>query len=191
MKDQIENPAISRTPLLTRRAMLGVLAAAAALPSLRVTAHSQTEGGGQTAQASSLPRHQHTATLLTNGNLLVAGGMYQGILADVQIFQVIDGIWRSAAPMLTPRAHHAAVLLSDGRVLALGGFYQGVLADAEIYDPATNTWSGAPPMQYPRFEHTATLVSHDQGDRILITGGFNQGALADTEIYTVPVIPST
>ena len=99
-------------------------------------------------------REFHTATLLTNGTVLVAGGFtrrreagagsdYQ-VLAAAEIFDPALGHWSAAAPMTSPRRFHTATALANGKVLVAGGQREdGTLSSAELYDP--DTGSGNPP----------------------------------------------
>jgi hypothetical protein len=188
MKDETGNVVEAQARRLSRREVLGGLVAVVATPVVLETAWGEgnrARSKRSTARSKgspikALPRHQHTATPLPNGQVLVAGGFYHGPLTNVQIY--CDGVWSSAAHMNTPRYQHAATLLADGRVLVLGGFYHGPMSDVEIYDPETDTWSSARPLAIPRYQHAAVLLPDGS---VLVTGGCYLGPLADPEIYTV------
>jgi N-acetylneuraminic acid mutarotase len=126
----------------------------------------------------------HTATLLADGRVLVAGGdtLAGEKLAEVEIYNPLSNDWSSAANMLTARDQHTATLLADGRVLVVGGAVSvGVLAGAEIYDSYNNIWTAEAYPHKPRLAHTATLLPDG---RVLIAGGYDdQGELALVEIY--------
>jgi hypothetical protein len=82
----------------------------------------------------------HTATLLQNGLLLVAGGQC-GTSDSIAVSELYDPItrkWWPAGQFGDPRGHFVAVLLNDGRVLAAGGIFPGGTraSDTEIYTPA-------------------------------------------------------
>jgi WD40 repeat protein len=85
------------------------------------------------------PRSQHTATLLTNGKVLIAGGT-QGshTLASVEIYDPSTGMFATTGSMTKARAQHSATLLPDGWVSVVGGSTD---LSAEIYDPDTGTFS--------------------------------------------------
>ena len=86
----------------------------------------------------------HTATLLDNGRVLVAGGRSVGKLdASVQIYHPAFGVWRKASSMAQPRFGHTATLLEDGRVFMVGGRANTILHGAEIYDPRSDICSPA------------------------------------------------
>ncbi|WP_437541914.1 kelch repeat-containing protein [Sorangium sp. So ce367] len=109
------------------------------------------------------PRGEHTATVLKDGRVLVAGG-YPELdgppyttreamsLKAVEIYDPATGTWSPAAPLLQARSGHAAILLPDGHVLVAGGRMmnaqaQGTsLSSAEIYDPMSDTWTPAGPL---------------------------------------------
>jgi hypothetical protein len=90
---------------------------------------------------------QHTATLLLDGRVLVAGGgTANGIsLNSTELYDPNTGEWSPTGNLHGGRQNHTATLLSDGRVLVAGGFTydfpQSVLKSAELYDPATGAWS--------------------------------------------------
>ena len=123
-------------------------------------------------------RVNHTATLLSDGRVLAAGGGKQdGPYSNTaEIYDPDSDSWTAAAPMSIARAFHTATLLVDGRVLVVGG--RGRITLAEIYHPDTNTWSGAGETDLPRAEHAATLLSDG---RVLVTGGV--GHLAPSEVF--------
>ena len=128
-------------------------------------------------------RNRHTATLLTNGKVLVTGG-YDGTntFASAELYDPASGNFISAGKMTTARAFHTATLMSDGKVLVTGG-NDGIsnLASAEIYNPETGNFVATGNMSTPRSSHTATLLTNG---KVLITGTWTtSGSLATAEIY--------
>ncbi len=106
-------------------------------------------------------RYRHTATLLRDGRVLVAGGrsLDHHVLSSTEVFSPTAGEWNSSGNFGAGGEGHTATLLPDGRVLALGGRNsQGDLARADFFDPATTAWlGGGDLLSYARSFHTATL----------------------------------
>lgn len=121
-------------------------------------------------------RHEHSATLLSDGRVLVVGGLQERAagspgLASVEVYDPVSGTWSVTDPLGTGRREHTATLLPDGTVFVTGGRaeYSGAsLASAEIYDPISGTWKPAPPLSVARRSHSATLLADG---RVLVAGG--------------------
>ncbi len=119
------------------------------------------------------PRFNHTATLLPNGQVLVAGGFEFGVgtLAGAELYDPATGMWRATGSMNTPRWVHTATLLPNGQVLVAGGIvelFSTYTASAELYDPATGVWTATGSMTTKRGVQTATLLPNGQ---VLVAGG--------------------
>jgi len=132
-------------------------------------------------------RSRHTATLLPNGKILVAGGANgAGDLASVELYDPATGAWIATGSMITARSGHTATLLPNGKVLVAGGLKYdlngtGFLASAELYDPATGAWMATGSMASARDHHTATLLPAGQ---VLVAGGWNSpGSVTSAELY--------
>lgn len=152
------------------------------------------------AQNLNAPRTAHTATLLQNGKVLIAGGSsnaglvvggFEGNADSLQMTELYDpatGSFAPAASMSTPRLGHTATLLADGTVLICGGFNNWTTASgyqsygtAEKFDPATNTFTIAGQMNVARFWHSATLLPDGT---VLVAGGVGQDrTLTSAEIF--------
>jgi hypothetical protein len=129
----------------------------------------------------SVARARQSATLLPDGDVLIAGGAttFHGdtgsVTATAELYNPKAGKWAAAAPMSRPRYVHGAALLHDGRVLVAGGWYATSNTDpshdtAEIYDPAANQWTATGPMTSARAEYG--LVELPDG-RVLAAGGID------------------
>jgi hypothetical protein len=126
-------------------------------------------------------RGRHTATLLPNGKVLVAGGSNGGIaIASAEIYDPALGTWSAIAPMASSRELATATLLFNGKVLISGGNGTNP-SSAEVYDPAAGTWSVAASMAAARWAHTATLLPNG---KVLVSAGHNGSFLGGAELYT-------
>jgi len=149
---------------------------------------------------SSLPntesRSRHTAGLLANGDVIVAGG--KQIISDPNYVETSrataakyvpdTGLWTSVASMSVARAAHSASILSDGSFLVAGGetldtanAVDDVLATAERYDPSANAWTSSS-LAVSRVEHTSELLA---SGKVIILGGWDHQSASKiaTEIY--------
>src|SRR6185369_13672394 len=106
-------------------------------------------------------RNRHSATVLSNGKVLIAGGRNDGALvAAAELYDPATGLWSNASSLATPRETATATRLSNGRVLIVGGNTNNArIAAAELYDPSTNSWSSAGNIMIGRVGHTATLLT--------------------------------
>lgn len=131
----------------------------------------------------SIGRIDHTATLLSDGRVLVVGGGLESETksqASAEIFDPKTNRWSDAGTMASPRQRHTATLLPDGKVLVVGGLGPG-RGTAELYDPATNSWSAAGTLVQARANHQAVLLPDGT---VLVLGGRQPGKpLSDAEIF--------
>jgi len=135
-------------------------------------------------------RSQATATLLQNGEVLVAGGQDANYnsLASAEIYNPATGTWALTGSMTTARAAQVAALLQNGEVLVAGGMSTGggQIGTAEVYNPATGTWTQTGPMaSAPGTGATATTLPNGT---VLVAGGCctpeaGPDALATAQIY--------
>src|SRR2546430_800844 len=117
------------------------------------------------------PRLDHTATLLPNGKVLVAGGDFLfGVLASAELYDPASGTWTATGSLVTGRSAHTATLLPDGKVLVAAGDNGGSLASAELYDPDSGIWTATGGLANPRLGQTATLLPNG---KVLVAGGYN------------------
>ena len=140
----------------------------------------------------SVARESHTATLLNDGRVLVAGGSdgtvgnptpAATIYATTELFDPTKGTFTSAGMMTSGRDFFTASLLSSGKVLAAGGAASGgFLATADLFDPTSTSFAATGNMTATRFYHDASLLNDGT---VLLTGGSdaNDRALASAEVY--------
>ncbi len=163
--------------------LLCLLAYWAAQPG-RVQSSAKSINPEFTTGALNLAREGHTATLLQNGKVLVAGGRSgTTIYNSAELYDPTTGSWSAAPSFTNARFGHSAVLLRNGQVLLIGGQGNGFLDSAEIYDPSDNTWKPAfsSKLVTARARFTATLLNTG---RVLVAGGQNaSGALRSAELY--------
>src|ERR1035437_10286982 len=114
----------------------------------RTPTQSPTPGAFSSTGSMTTVRNRHTATLLSDGRVLIAGGdngrggVGVGVVASAELYDPKTGAFSATASMATGRDLHTATLLSDGRVLIAGGDIRGsTAASAELYDPKTGAFS--------------------------------------------------
>jgi len=141
----------------------------------------------------STARGDHTATLLNNGKVLVAGGKpsYSKYTDTAELFdpakydptKPAQNPWSKVPDMATARSHHVAVKLKNGKVFIAAGYGGGTQLDSiEVYDPAANTWTWlATKLTAKRSAASAVLMKTGQ---VLISGGYDGKDFSDTlELY--------
>ena len=144
---------------------------------------------------SGLGIYGHTATLLQNGNVLLAGGFVNSVwdygpstsYNVAGLYDSATGVFSGTGNMTANRGGHTATLLANGKVLIAGGADTDPtgtgLASAELYDPSTGTFTQTGSMAVGRFLHTATLL---QNGNVLIVGGAltsSSEPVATAEVY--------
>src|SRR5438067_6678137 len=117
-------------------------------------------------------RTRHTATLLPNGKVLVAGGNNGPALSSAELYDRATGTWTATGSLGTARERQTATLLPNGKVLVAGRSYGPVFNRPDLYDPATATWTATGSLCTARNRHTATLLPNG---KVLVAGG-NRGS---------------
>jgi hypothetical protein len=127
-------------------------------------------------------RYDHTATLLPDGKVLVAGGYDGGWLNSAEVYDPAAGTWTASGNLNTARYGHTATLLPDGKVLVAGGYDGGWLNSAEVYDPAAGAWTASGNLNTAHYRHTATLLPDG---KVLVAGGYAGSSvyLNSAEVY--------
>jgi hypothetical protein len=140
-------------------------------------------------------RAEFGATLLTNGQVLVAGGCTaydaNGCLAvttKAEIYNPATGTWKATGALRGARHAMTATRLASGKVLVAGGATAAMDAinSSEIYDPIAKTWTLGLKMVTARSDYTSIMLGTG---KILFTGGenINGVSIKNVELYN----PST
>ncbi len=164
--------------------LIADLIAKGSIPLLTPTARvdRSTEDGNWTNDSRlTTPRMDHTATLLTNGEVLVAGGRNGSMIhSSAEVYSPESRAWVPVGSMANKRHGHRTTTLLDGRVLVTGG--EGTdLGSCEIFDSTTYQWSAANCLQVGRYNHISILL---RTGHVLVAGGLGEGGvLADVELY--------
>lgn len=183
---------LRRTAVLAAGAGIALAGLAPATAALAASPGTWTATGALTTS-----RYDHVAAQLTDGRVLVAGGLRSwvdpngfvrtSVLASAELYSPATGKWTPAGSLASPRYYATATTLTDGRVLVAGGSNgnaSGELNSTEIYNPATGKWAAGAAMAYSRFQNLAVRLADG---RVLVAGQRNvatQGDVAPTaEIY--------
>ena len=149
-------------------------------------------------QRMKLPRAAHTATLMNNGKVFIAGGFNFATgnqtrtpLSEVELFDPATNAFTSGPEMALsngsvklPKAFHTATKVGVGQILIWGGeSYSGGAANTVspsalilIYDPDANDYVAIPrkppaPAAIPRTQHKAVV---DKNGKVLVVGGLTR-----------------
>ena len=137
-------------------------------------------------------RESHTATLLPNGNVVVAGGQGSGnVIANTEVYSPTTGAWTTSGNLNTARASANAVLLPSASVMVAGGCVSACLGGntntAELYNSVNGSWSYTGSMATPRVYFGMVLLA---SGKVLAAGGCTgqnsngcTGVTAKAEIY--------
>jgi hypothetical protein len=136
------------------------------------------------SKAMAVARSGHTATLLQDGRVLIAGGTTDGTHGAELFVPASSSFTATTGAMIHIRTGHCAALLQDGRVLIAGGDdgHGMFFTTAEVYNPATQSFVATGSLNHARTAATATLL---QNGKVLIVGGQDNAGtlLSSAEIY--------
>jgi hypothetical protein len=158
----------------------------------RPLATAQSPGTFTSTGNMTAARSGHTATLLSNGKVLIAGGTAilpeRPVWASAELYDPSIGTFSPAGNMTVSRSGHTATLLADGKVFIAGGrvaFGNGTWGEtaqssAELYDPLSNKFTRTGSMRTPRESQTATLLNNG---KVLIAGGVDFSSTTSVQTF--------
>lgn len=152
-------------------------------------------GASTLAGNLTLPRAFHTATLLNDGRVLVAGGVTSNgvYLTSTELYDPSTDTWTGGPVLPEAVAHHQAVKLASGDVVFIGGYR--IVDGIGVFSTQISRFnSGAGTMTTLGVTLTGARARHRcvllLDGRILIAGGQNDtDTLATCELLT-PGVPS-
>jgi hypothetical protein len=139
-----------------------------ATPSMNSTSEAFDVEGFCATGSMILGRQNHTASLLPNGEVLIAGGLGEGVaeVASAEIYDPVTGAFSSTDDMTLARWQHTSTSLADGRVLVAGGI-PGASFVADVYDPETGLFSSTTGSSEAGYGSAATLLTSGE---VLLSG---------------------
>jgi hypothetical protein len=141
------------------------------------TVWAQSSGAFAPTGRMRMARSFHSATLLPDGHVLIAGGRVSGVqdyrgtvTATGELFDPVTGTFSPTGNMTRPRVWHTATALPTGKVLIVGGdSAAGDERSAELYDPATGAFTRTGDTVRAQYGASATLLKNG---KVLLAGGF-------------------
>lgn len=160
-------------------------------PARTTEVYSPATGVWSLSGSLSLGRDSHTATLMTDGRVLIAGGFsFVGTEPRAEMYDPATGAISQMANMKIGRANHSATLLTNGKVLIAAGvvgrtdYRTG--NTSEVYDPVANKWTLVGNLNNRRGEQPAVVLPNG---KVLVAGGVafapgrNANVLASAELF--------
>ncbi len=120
------------------------------------------------------PRHSHAATTLTDGRILLTGGIATNSvfildhLMSAETFNPSSNQSTALPPMYLARSTHTSIRVPNGRVYLFGGTVDSRLTQVEYFDPGLNDFVLAGDTFTVRWQHTATLLLDG---KVFLAGG--------------------
>ena len=151
-------------------AMAAVLGACSTTPLAPAASPPALNAGVSITGNMAIARATHSATLLSDGTVLIAGG-YDGDchIRETELYDASTRAFRPGPPLSVPRCGHGAITLDDGRLLLVGGWgIRDPLASADLFEPQRGTFALTGSMAVARGGGTATLL---RDGTVLVTGG--------------------
>ena len=145
-----------------------------------------------------IPRREHTATLMTDGRVIVVGGVVapthagpMSATSAVEILSKRNGVWRwQPGPSLhDPRRMHDTVVLRDGRIAVIGGYddHQAPTASVEVWDGKGTGWLEGPSLAAPSPDVRAFSL---KDGRVVIVSGADHAEVANSRFRSWTEMPS-
>ena len=131
-----------------------------------------------TASASGMTaaRNALTATMLTNGQVLLAGGYGSSGTSNqsAEIYDPLAQTFTATSAMAFAHGQHTATLLPNGQVVLTGGDDATFTPtnQIEIFDPVAGTFTASPAVLNPTARTTHSAVLLPDG-RVLVDSGFD------------------
>jgi hypothetical protein len=141
-----------------------------ALDTAGLTAPIALDPGWTSGGSLTHARMDHTATLLPDGRVFVAGGTDGTVaLSSCELRDPKTGTWTDGPLMLSARKDHRAVLLDSGKVLLAGDTSGLSGSTADVFDPAGNAGAGSWTSDFVPFGGRQAMVKLADG-RVLVAG---------------------
>jgi hypothetical protein len=162
------NTTLSRNRLFFASALTALALTWSARPAEAAASAGSDTSGMWTATGALVARSFGcAATLLPDGNVLLAGRAGNSDSTNSEVYEVASGKWTITSPLDERRVAPTLVLLRNGKALAAGGYNRkhGRLSSAELLDPVTRTWTKTGAMNSVHFKYTATRLPNGNAPR--------------------------
>jgi hypothetical protein len=147
------------------------------------TIYDPSTGTWSSTGSMSTVRVWHSAVLLDNGKVLVAGGLTSNTnyLNSSELYDPSTGTWSNTGSMKSRRSSFYALKLANGNVLYAGGLnVSGYMDSCEIYDTTSASWKSTGKLNTNRDAPYALLSD----GKVFIASGYNGSHLTSNELYT-------